>query len=324
MQVVASQLTIQLNRYLAYLRDEKHSPSNTVQAYRRDLEKFFGYAATRDIRSFSQLNEEDVEEYKLYLNAQGLSSSSVSRSLSSLRGLFQYLLAVGLADTNPAKNVHNDKVVRKELNVLTSKEVDSLLSQPDVNDIKGIRDKAMLELLYATGIKVSELIGLDLKDLNLSVSCIHCGEGENERLIPLYPVAMKAVTTYLEKSRMILAASTDENALFVNLSGERLSRQGFWKILKSQHTHHPSWNTPYVTPLLCNAFAGKRCGYTRYPGDPWPQRSFLYTALCSVSEGQDEKQLYEIPSEGIKPWEDFIISFPERITDPAKAFQKNK
>lgn len=233
MQVVASQLTIQLNRYLAYLRDEKHSPSNTVQAYRRDLEKFFGYAATRDIRRFSQLNEEDVEEYKLYLNAQGLSSSSVSRSLSSLRGLFQYLLAVGLADTNPAKNVHNDKVVRKELNVLTSKEVEALLSQPDVNDIKGIRDKAMLELLYATGIKVSELIGLDLKDLNLSVSCIRCGEGENERLIPLYPVAMKAVTTYLEKSRMILAASTDENALFVNLFGERLSRQGFWKILKS-------------------------------------------------------------------------------------------
>ena len=233
MQVVASQLTIQLNRYLAYLRDEKHSPSNTVQAYRRDLEKFFGYAATRDIRSFSQLNEEDVEEYKLYLNAQGLSSSSVSRSLSSLRGLFQYLLSVGLADTNPAKNVHNDKVVRKELNVLTSKEVEALLSQPDVNDIKGIRDKAMLELLYATGIKVSELIGLDLKDLNLSVSCIHCGEGENERLIPLYPVAMKAVTTYLEKSRMILAASADENALFVNLFGERLSRQGFWKILKS-------------------------------------------------------------------------------------------
>lgn len=233
MQVVASQLTIQLNRYLAYLRDEKHSPSNTVQAYRRDLEKFFGYAATRDIRSFSQLNEEDVEEYKLYLNAQGLSSSSVSRSLSSLRGLFQYLLAVGLADTNPAKNVHNDKVVRKELNVLTSKEVEALLSQPDVNDIKGIRDKAMLELLYATGIKVSELIGLDLKDLNLSVSCIHCGEGENERLIPLYPVALKAVTTYLEKSRVILAASTDEVALFVNLFGERLSRQGFWKILKS-------------------------------------------------------------------------------------------
>jgi len=233
MQVVTGQLTIQLNRYLAYLRDEKHSSANTVQAYRRDLEKFFGFAIAKDIHSFSQLNEEDVEEYKLYLNAQGLSSSSVSRSLSSLRGLFQYLLSVGLADANPAKNVHNDKVVHKELNVLTSKEVDALLSQPDVNDIKGIRDKAMLELLYATGIKVSELIGLDLNDLNLSVSCIRCGEGENERLIPLYPVALKAVTAYLDKSRVILADSSEERALFVNISGERLTRQGFWKILKS-------------------------------------------------------------------------------------------
>ncbi len=233
MQVVSGQLTLQLNRYLAYLRDEKHSSANTVQAYRRDLEKFFGFASTRDIRSFSQLTPEDVEAYKLYLNAQGLSSSSVSRSLSSLRGLFQYLLSVGLAENNPAKNVHNDKVVRKELNVLTSKEVETLLAQPDTNDVKGIRDKAMLELLYATGIKVSELIGLNLSDLNLSVSCIRCGEGENERLIPLYPVALKAVTTYLEYSRKILTSASDESALFVNISGERLSRQGFWKILKA-------------------------------------------------------------------------------------------
>ena len=233
MQVVTGQLTLQLNRYLAYLRDEKHSSANTVQAYRRDLEKFFGFATTRDIRSFSQLTPEDVEAYKLYLNAQGLSSSSVSRSLSSLRGLFQYLLSVGLAENNPAKNVHNDKVVRKELNVLTSKEVETLLAQPDTNDVKGIRDKAMLELLYATGIKVSELIGLNLSDLNLSVSCIRCGEGENERLIPLYPVALKAVTNYLEYSRKILTSASDESALFVNISGERLSRQGFWKILKA-------------------------------------------------------------------------------------------
>ena len=222
-----------MNRYLTYLRDEKQSSVNTVQAYRRDLEKFFDFAAPRDIRSFAQLNPEDVEAYKLYLNSLGLSASSVSRSLSSLRGLFQYLLSVGVLESNPAKAVHNDKVVRKELNVLTSKEVDALLSQPDVNDIKGMRDKAMLELLYATGIKVSELIGLDLNDLNLSVSCIRCGDTGNERMIPLYPVALKAVTTYLEKSRRFLASSSNENALFVNVAGERLSRQGFWKILKS-------------------------------------------------------------------------------------------
>ena len=205
MQIATGQLSLQLNRYLTYLRDEKQSSVNTVQAYRRDLEKFFDFAAPRDIRSFAQLNPEDVEAYKLYLNSLGLSASSVSRSLSSLRGLFQYLLSVGVLESNPAKAVHNDKVVRKELNVLTSKEVDALLSQPDVNDIKGMRDKAMLELLYATGIKVSELIGLDLNDLNLSVSCIRCGDTGNERMIPLYPVALKAVTTYLEKSRRFLA-----------------------------------------------------------------------------------------------------------------------
>ncbi|MBQ9130939.1 MAG: tyrosine recombinase [Clostridia bacterium] len=233
MQIATGQLSLQLNRYLTYLRDEKQSSVNTVQAYRRDLEKFFDFAAPRDIRSFAQLNPEDVEAYKLYLNSLGLSASSVSRSLSSLRGLFQYLLSVGVLESNPAKAVHNDKVVRKELNVLTSKEVDALLSQPDVNDIKGMRDKAMLELLYATGIKVSELIGLDLNDLNLSVSCIRCGDTGNERMIPLYPVALKAVTTYLEKSRRFLASSSNENALFVNVAGERLSRQGFWKILKS-------------------------------------------------------------------------------------------
>ncbi len=233
MQIATGQLSLQLNRYLTYLRDEKQSSVNTVQAYRRDLEKFFDFAAPRDIRSFAQLNPEDVEAYKLYLNSLGLSASSVSRSLSSLRGLFQYLLSVGVMESNPAKAVHNDKVVRKELNVLTSKEVDALLSQPDVNDIKGMRDKAMLELLYATGIKVSELIGLDLNDLNLSVSCIRCGDTGNERMIPLYPVALKAVTTYLEKSRRFLASSSNENALFVNVAGERLSRQGFWKILKS-------------------------------------------------------------------------------------------
>ena len=233
MQIATGQLSLQLNRYLTYLRDEKQSSVNTVQAYRRDLEKFFDFAAPRDIRSFAQLNPEDVEAYKLYLNSLGLSASSVSRSLSSLRGLFQYLLSVGVMESNPAKAVHNDKVVRKELNVLTSKEVDALLSQPDVNDIKGMRDKAMLELLYATGIKVSELIGLDLNDLNLSVSCIRCGDTGNERMIPLYPVALKAVTTYLEKSRRFLASSSNENAFFVNVAGERLSRQGFWKILKS-------------------------------------------------------------------------------------------
>ncbi len=228
----SGQLTLQLHHYLEYLSGVRHSPDNTVQAYRRDLEKFFGFADVRGVDSFTELTPEDVEQYKRYLSSTGLSASSVSRSLSALRGMFQYLVAVGQMQSNPARGVHNDKAAKKELNVLTSAEVETLLSQPDTNDVKGMRDKAMLELLYATGIKVSELIGLNLTDVNLALSCVRCGGSENERLIPLYPVAMHALEVYLHRSRPILTSGQSGEALFVNISGERMTRQGFWKILK--------------------------------------------------------------------------------------------
>lgn len=233
MQTISGKLSEQLNSYLDYLRDVKKSSVNTLQAYRRDLEKFYGFAEVRRIESFATLTVEDVEEYKMFLNASGLSAPSVSRSLSSLRSLFQYLLSVGIVDNNPARGVHNDKTSSKELNVLTSKEVELLLAQPDPNDIKGMRDKAMLELLYATGIKVSELIGLNVSDVNINMSFIRCGDSKKERLIPLYPLAIKAIVNYLDKSRNLLANSSGEVALFVNIAGERMTRQGFWKILKS-------------------------------------------------------------------------------------------
>lgn len=232
MQNISGKLSVQLNSYLDYLRDVRRSSINTLQAYRRDLEKFYGFAEVRRIESFSGLTVEDVEQYKLFLASSGLSSSSVSRSLSSLRSLFQYLLSVGEVESNPARGVHNDKISQKELNVLTAKEVEALLAQPDLNDIKGLRDKAMLELLYATGIKVSELIGLNVSDVNIGMSFVRCGDEKKERLIPLYPLALKSIVTYLDKSRKILAGISDESALFVNISGERMTRQGFWKILK--------------------------------------------------------------------------------------------
>ncbi len=233
MQVVSGELTSQLNRYLDYLARTKHSSANTLQAYRRDLEKFYGFADVRGVHSFARLTVEDVEEYKLYLVSAGLSASSVSRSLSALRGLFQYLIAAGLAENNPARCVHNDKAEKKELNILSSKEVECLLRQPDTTDIKGIRDKAMLELLYATGIRVSELIRLNVTDVNVALSFVRCGGEETERFIPLYPVAMQAIKNYLEHSRKLLAAGKADNALFLNVSGERMTRQGFWKILKA-------------------------------------------------------------------------------------------
>ena len=232
MQAACNQFYIQLNQYLDHLQQTKGSSNNTIQAYRRDFEKFFDFAKNRNLDSFIDVTEEDIEEYKSHLVSSGLSASSVSRSLSSLRGIFQHLLGMGLMKRNPAKAVHSDKVVQKELNILTAKEIDALLSQPDENDPKGIRDKAMLELLYATGIKVSELIGLDVDDVNLSLECIRCGAEESSRTIPLYPVALRSVARYMEFARNILSVNSKDKALFLNLSGERLSRQGFWKILK--------------------------------------------------------------------------------------------
>lgn len=226
-------LTSQLNNYFVYLSDIKKSTDNTLQAYKRDLQKFVDYANASDINDFIDVDTDVVTDFKAHLISVGLSSASVSRTLSSLRGVFQYLISQGVCEINPAKAVHNDKVEKKELMVLTSKEVESLLAQPDANDIKGMRDKAMLEILYATGIKVSELIGLNVDDVNVQLSFIRCGEGDKERFIPIYPIACKCLITYIEKSRKLLVSNARENSLFVNITGERMTRQGFWKILKS-------------------------------------------------------------------------------------------
>lgn len=231
--VGCEKLTSQLNSYLSYLKDVKKSSDNTLQAYTRDLSKFLEYASVSDIDDFTLVDSDCVSEFKSYLSEKGLSSSSVSRTLSSLRSLFQFMITIGEIDSNPAKLVHNDKVEKKELMVLNSKEVEALLSQPDVNDFKGMRDKAMLEILYATGIKVSELINLNIDDVNTLLSFVRCGSDEKERFIPIYPIAAKAVADYVENARKIFVADQREKSLFVNVTGERMTRQGFWKILKT-------------------------------------------------------------------------------------------
>ena len=226
-------LISQLNNFYDYLKNVKKSSDNTLQAYRRDLEKFVDYAAIVNINSFLDVDSDCVSDFKSHLAKKGLSASSVSRTLSSMRSLYQFLIAEGICDTNPAKAVHNDKSEKKEMVVLTSKEVETILSQPDTSDIKGMRDKAMLEVLYATGIKVSELIGLNIEDFNSQLSFIRCGEGDKERFIPIYPIAAKAVSVYLEKARKLFVTNTNEKSLFVNVTGDRMTRQGFWKILKA-------------------------------------------------------------------------------------------
>lgn len=226
-------ITTQLNSFFVYLKDSKKASANTIQAYTRDLEKFIDYASANNISDFKSVDSDIIADFKTNLTSKGLSPSSVSRTLSSMRSLFKFLIQIGICENNPAKAIHNDKVDKKELNVLTSKEIELLLSQPDGNDTKGMRDKAMLEIIYATGIKVSELINLSIDDFNYQLSYIRCGDGDKERFIPLYPVACKALITYIEKSRKLLVNDPNERTLFVNVTGEKMTRQGFWKILKA-------------------------------------------------------------------------------------------
>lgn len=217
--------------YEKWLSTEKRAASNTLSSYMRDVRQFLNYLSAEGTAP-EQADQPVLEKYAKHLTAQGKSLATVTRSIASLKSFYNYLMVEGYVNCNPAKSITLTRAERKLPQILTSKEVDLFLEQPECNDAKGYRDKAMLELLYATGIRVSELINLDLNNLNLSASMIRCESRGKERMIPLYPSAVRALTVYVEKIRPQMVERPDEPALFVNLSGRRMSRQGFWKIIK--------------------------------------------------------------------------------------------
>ncbi len=175
---------------------------------------------------------ETVQSYMDWMLSRGKSAASVTRFLASVKSFYNYQLFSGKVKTNPAKGVTAARVERKYPEILTSREVELFLEQPQCVDAKGFRDHAMLELLYATGIRVSELTTLNLEDLNLAAGFVHCSSKGKERIIPLYRTAVKALQDYVWKIRPQLVTDDGEEALFVNMNGERMSRQGFWKIIK--------------------------------------------------------------------------------------------
>lgn len=217
--------------YEQWLVTEKKAASNTLSSYLRDVRQFLNYLSANGITP-DQADQPVLEQYAKHLTSQGKSLATVTRGIASLKSFYNYLLTEGYVNSNPAKSITLTRAERKLPQILTSKEVDLFLEQPECNDAKGYRDKAMLELLYATGIRVSELINLDLCNLNLSASMIRCESRGRERMIPLYPSAVRALTVYVEKIRPQMLEQPDEPALFVNLNGRRMSRQGFWKIIK--------------------------------------------------------------------------------------------
>ena len=223
--------TDEIARYEEYLVREKHASQNTVSSYLRDISQFADYLQARG-PELLEVTAETVQSYMDWMLSRGKSAASVTRFLASVKSFYNFQIFSGKVKANPAKGVAAAKAERKYPKILTSKEVDLFLEQPQCVDAKGFRDHAMLELLYATGIRVSELITLDLEDLNLAAGFIHCSSKGKERIIPLYRTAVKALQDYAWKIRPQLISDEEETALFVNMNGERMSRQGCWKIIK--------------------------------------------------------------------------------------------
>ena len=239
--------------YETYLKERKKSSPNTLSSYLRDIRQYLAWLEEEGLVP-EQAVQGDVERYIRSLAGRGKSPATVTRCLASLKSFYTYLLAEGDVEVNPARGQTSAKVERKLPRILTAKEVELFLEQPDRSDPKGCRDKAMLELLYATGIRVSELIGLDLDHVNLSAGFIRCAGHGKERIIPLYPAAVKALQDYIDHVRPQVVERPDERALFVNMNGERMSRQGFWKIIK--HYQEKAGIQKDITPhTLRHSFA---------------------------------------------------------------------
>lgn len=220
-----------LESYEEHLVQVKCASANTVSSYMRDLRQFASYLAETPTE-LAQVNRQIITDYMNHLHEIGKSAATVSRCLASLKSFFSFAQSSGVVESNPVVNIQVEKAEKKLPQILTGKEVELLLEQPKCIDAKGYRDKAMLELLYATGIRVSELINLNVDDVNLPGGFIKCSSNGKMRIIPLYPAAISALDTYIDKIRPKMVADLEENSLFVNVSGERMSRQGFWKIIK--------------------------------------------------------------------------------------------
>ena len=216
----------------AFLKYEKASSNNTLQSYLRDVSQFSAYCKLNAIEDASKVTPKKLNEYFDYLHSTGRSDATVSRNVASLRCYFKFLVKKGICSANPVSDVKQKAAAKKIPEILTNKEVLLLLEQPKGSDYKSIRDKAMLELLYATGIKVSELIDLNLTDINRQIGVLHLRTEKNERVIPIYHEALRVLNRYINEARGVIISENSEDKLFTNMNGSPMSRQGFWKIIK--------------------------------------------------------------------------------------------
>ena len=230
----------QIKLFLEFLQNDKKASDNTLQSYRRDIVYYNKYLESNKM-NYTKVKEEDIKDYMEHLQEVGKKPSTISRNLASIRAFYQFLVRNKKIKVEP-------KIEKKAPSVLTSQEIELLLDQPKDVDLKGTRDKAMLEFAYATGMRVTEIISLNVSDVNLEESYVVCHSREKQRNIPLGSLSLKALKEYMEEARPVLIKNENEKALFVNINGQRLTRQGFWKIVKyyKEQAHITKDITPHV------------------------------------------------------------------------------
>lgn len=223
------------NKYCTYLKSRKKVSASTLQSYKHDTYQFLSFARASGVSNVGAIDSKLVNKYLQCLHQQKMSEATVLRNLSCIRTFSKYLMSTKLITFDPTSGIKPHKTEQKLPGVMTDEEVDSLLIQPNLLTAKGKRDKAMLEVLYATGMRVSELIALDIHDVNLDLGYIITGQNtKKERFVPLYQLAVKSIKDYLEFARpTFYKDACPSDALFLNVNGQAMSRQGFWKIIKS-------------------------------------------------------------------------------------------
>ena len=237
----------QLNLFFGFLENEKKVSVNTLQSYKRDLKQFEKYLEISE-EKYKDLTDEGIKDYIKYMQEEGKKPSTISRGLASIRSFYQYEAKNKVVEKDPTEGIQSPKIEKRVPSVLTSNEVALLLDQPKNVNLKGTRDKAMLEFAYATGMRVTEIISLNVEDINLETGYATCRNGKKERTVPIGNMSLKALKDYMLNARDTMIKDENEKALFVNLNGQRLTRQGFWKIIKyyKEQAHIDKEITPHV------------------------------------------------------------------------------
>ena len=221
-----------IEEFLAYLKTVKQTSANTESSYRRDLTKLDKYLQMQGIEDITKASATNLQSYMLYLEKNDFAAATVSRNIASIKSLYHFLFKKGLVSEDISENLKAPKIEKKLPEILTTEEVNRLLDQPRGGSLKEVRDRAMLEVLYATGIRVSELIGLKVSDVNLQVGYIIIRDAHKERVVPFGAPAKRALVDYIKNARIQLINDLSSDVLFANCQGQPMSRQGFWKIVK--------------------------------------------------------------------------------------------